>query len=346
MNENPAPSAADHPKPIPQQHDKTYRLLFSFPEMVRDALKLINEPWVDELDFDTLEKMSEIRVSDRLNLRFQDVVWKVQCRGTDIYICLLIEFQSTIDPYMIFRIFSYKAAFYTDQIRQLLDKEKPDPLVYFTEDEEGHRHARFPLAIPIVCYNGKPIWWPKLDLKSMLQVPPGLEHLAPNLSYVLVDEHRIPEDQLETENLLATLIGLEKSDSLEELNDAFTKLLEWIKNPRLRRAFASTVRVALIRLGLADEAQDVTDPEEIKNMLAANLMEWRERVREEGRKEGHKEGQLVGEALVVSHLIQLKYGDLDEPTHKRIAEADSETLLRWADRVLTAEQMADVFHDD
>ena len=342
MIENPERSAADLSKPIPQQHDKTYRLLFSFPEMVRDALKLIPEPWVGELDFDTLEKMSESRVSDRLDLRFQDVVWKVRCRGTDIYLCLLIEFQSTIDPYMVFRIFSYEADFYADQIRQMLDKEKPDPLVYFTEDDEGHRYAQFPLAIPIVCYNGKPIWWPKLELKSLLQVPPGFEHLAPNLSYVLVDEHRIPQEQLDTENLLATLIGLEKSDSLEELNDAFKKLLQWIQNPRLRRAFASTVRVALIRLGIGDEARDVTDPEEIKDMLAANLMEWRNRVHEEGR----KEGQVEGEALVVSRLIQLKYGDLDEPTRKRIAEADSETLLRWADRVLNAEKIVDVFSED
>ena len=79
-------SPANNHRPIPQQHDKTYRLLFSFPEMVRDALKLIPEPWVDELDFSTLEKMAESRVSERLDLRFQDVVWKVRCRDTDIYL--------------------------------------------------------------------------------------------------------------------------------------------------------------------------------------------------------------------------------------------------------------------
>ena len=38
----------------------------------------------------------------------------------------------------------------------------------------------------------------------------------------------------------------------------------------MRRAFAVTVKVTLIRLGVADGAQDVTDPEEIKDMLAAN----------------------------------------------------------------------------
>ncbi|MCP3912662.1 MAG: hypothetical protein GY713_17105, partial [Actinomycetia bacterium] len=61
----------DAPKSIPGQHDKIYRLLFSYPEMVEDALKgFISEPWVDELDFSTLEKMAESHVSERLDLRF------------------------------------------------------------------------------------------------------------------------------------------------------------------------------------------------------------------------------------------------------------------------------------
>jgi hypothetical protein len=144
----------------------------------------------------------------------------------------------------------------------------------------------------------------------------------------------------------------------EMVRDALKRIPEPWVDERLRHAFALTVLVALIRLGLVDEIENVTDPEEIKNMLAANLLEWRDRVHEEGRKEGHeegrkegheegrKEGQLEGGALVVSHLIQLKYGALDESTQKRITEADSKTLLRWADRVLTAERLSDVFLDD
>ncbi len=88
--------------------------------------------------------MAEIHVSDRLDLRFQDVVWKVRCRDADIYLCLLIEFQSSTDPYMIFRILLYVAIFYDDLIRQLQDKEQddPDPEVVATED--GQRYHKLP----------------------------------------------------------------------------------------------------------------------------------------------------------------------------------------------------------
>ena len=81
-SESDPPKSRDRPAeedpPIPGQHDRTYRLLYSYPKMVEDTLRLIDEPWVDELDFSTLEKMAESHVSERLDLRFQDVVWKVR----------------------------------------------------------------------------------------------------------------------------------------------------------------------------------------------------------------------------------------------------------------------------
>ncbi|MCP4655123.1 MAG: transposase [bacterium] len=71
-------------------------------------------------------------------------------------------------------------------------------------------------------------------------------------------------------------------------------------------------------------------------------MEWRDRVREEGR----EEGQLAGEALILTRQLQLKFGPLADATRQTIAGAESKTLLRWADRVLTAASLSDVFDDD
>ncbi|MCP4661122.1 MAG: helix-turn-helix domain-containing protein [bacterium] len=89
------------PKPLPRQHDSSYRLLFSHPKMVEDLIRgFFPEPWVDDIDFKTLEKMGEGYVSDRLDARWEDVVWEVRWHGQELHLCLLIEFQSTIDPYM------------------------------------------------------------------------------------------------------------------------------------------------------------------------------------------------------------------------------------------------------
>jgi excisionase family DNA binding protein len=66
------------PEPVPQQHDKTRRLLFSFPEMVEDLLRgFFDEPWLKEVDFSTLKRAGGSYVSDRLDARWSDVVWTV-----------------------------------------------------------------------------------------------------------------------------------------------------------------------------------------------------------------------------------------------------------------------------
>ena len=60
-------------------HDHSYKLLFSHPEMVRDLLTgFVREDWVAGLDFDTLEKMSGSYVSDDLREREDDVIWRIR----------------------------------------------------------------------------------------------------------------------------------------------------------------------------------------------------------------------------------------------------------------------------
>ena len=52
------------PKAAPADHDHGYKLLFAHAEMVRDLLVgFVDEPWVNELQFDTLQRASASDVS-------------------------------------------------------------------------------------------------------------------------------------------------------------------------------------------------------------------------------------------------------------------------------------------
>jgi flagellar biosynthesis/type III secretory pathway protein FliH len=68
--------------------------------------------------------------------------------------------------------------------------------------------------------------------------------------------------------------------------------------------------------------------------------------REEGHKEGHEEGYKAGrqegEALVLMRLIELKFGPPSEAVRAQINAADAETLLRWSERILTAQTLDQV----
>jgi len=59
-------------------HDHSYKLLFTHPEMVADLLRgFVREDWVAELDFSTLEKAGGSYVSDDLREREDDIIWRV-----------------------------------------------------------------------------------------------------------------------------------------------------------------------------------------------------------------------------------------------------------------------------
>ena len=63
-----------------------------------------------------------------------------------------------------------------------------------------------------------------------------------------------------------------------------------------------------------------------------------------GREEGREEGMLAGEATVLLHLIERRFGRAAaERCRERIERADAETLLEWSDRILTAGTVEEVF---
>ena len=80
------------------QHDHSYKVLFSHPQMVRDLLKgFVREGWLAQVDFDSLERANGSYITDDLRERSNDVVWRVRWGKRWVYIYLLIEFQSTVD---------------------------------------------------------------------------------------------------------------------------------------------------------------------------------------------------------------------------------------------------------
>ncbi len=73
--------------------------------------------------------------------------------------------------------------------------------------------------------------------------------------------------------------------------------------------------------------------------------EGRAEGREEGHEEGHKVGLQRGEARILTALLRLRFGDLSDPVRQRIDSADADTLLRWSERVLTAQSLEEVLAD-
>jgi predicted transposase/invertase (TIGR01784 family) len=327
-------------------HDHSYKLLFSHPEMVADLLRgFVHEDWVAQLDFGSLEKVSGSFVADDLREREDDVIWRARWGDQWLYVYLLLEFQSTVDPFMAIRIMVYVGLLYQDLIRT-------QPL------KPGER---LPPVLPIVLYNGERPWNAAEDIGDLIaEVPGGLERYRPSLRYLLLDEGRYPDSELAgLRNLAAAVFRIENSANHEALQRALDALIGWLQAPEqesLRRSFVVWLnRVVLSSKLPGVEFPELNDLREIRNMLAERVKDWsrawkqearaegREEGRKVGRQEGLEEGQKQGEFTMLVRLLELRFGPLDETARNRLDGADAETLLRWGERVLTASTLAEVF---
>ena len=62
--------------------------------------------------------------------------------------------------------------------------------------------------------------------------------------------------------------------------------------------------------------------------------------------QGHKQGLQLGEARILTALLRLRFGDLPVAVQQRIEAADADTLLRWSERVLTAQRLDEVLGEE
>lgn len=319
-------------------HDSGYKLLFSHPRMVEDLLRgFVPEDWVQQLDFSTLEKVNGHYVGDDLRQRADDVVWRLRWGDDWIYVYLLIEFQSRPDRWMAVRMLAYVALLYQDLVRQRA----------FTAS------GRLPPVLPLVLYNGDTRWQAATRLGELIEaVPGGLERYRPELGYLLLDEGALDEaPQLQLRNLAAALFALEKSISPEQLRQTVAALADWLQASEqtgLRRSFTIWIKRVLLPGRMpGTRVPELNDLQEVKAMLAERVKDWtrdwKRQGIEEGRVEGRAEGRVEGERQLLKRQLFRRFGPISAEIGTRVDQADTDTLERWAEDILDATRLEDLF---
>ncbi len=320
-----------------EEKDKGYRLLFSHPTMVEHLIRsFVGGPWLERLDFKTLEKVSERDLSPELARREKDLLWRLRYRSDDLelwfYVFFHFEFQSDPEPFMALRAALYKLLFYEDLRRQgkLLPGDK------------------LPLVLSLVVYNGKSPWLAPVQLEDLIASLPGFkaEELPQGFSvlgYQLIEERAYRRDELEGEpNPVKALFLLEQSRGPQELGHALEQLAASRAqlDPSLLEAFSVYVRSVLVpAVAPGQKLPELEALMESTTMLETTVIEWRDSWLAEGRQEGRQEG---GCELLLRQLSR-KFGTLPSHVQQQVKSAASSQLLGWGDRVLTAHTLDEVF---
>lgn len=277
---------------------------------------------VQEIDFDTLERVDGSYVSDGLHRRVSDMVWKVRWQDRVLYVYLILEFQSTVDPFMPVRNMIYAGLLLQALIRQKA----------FTPA------GLLPPIFTIVLYNGIGPWTTPRDIADLFEpVPEGLVAYLPRFRHALLDESRLPEMTEPERNLAAALFRLEKSRDIEDLRRQVGRM---VADEQMDEGFRRSVHTWLTQVMMPARFPGLQIPEasnlkEMHTMLAERVMEWTREWKEEGRQEGIH--------LLLLAQIEERFGAIPEEVRRRVEEIhDTEELTALAKRLLSASSLSDL----
>jgi predicted transposase YdaD len=84
----------------------------------------------------------------------------------------------------------------------------------------------------------------------------------------------------------------------------------------------------------------------ITSIERMSLEKGRQEGRQEGHQEGRQEGRQEGEMVMLRRLLTQRFGPLSDRVEQRLNAATVQDLERWADRVLDAQHLDEVFRDE
>lgn len=310
-----------------EEHDKTHRLIFSFPRMVADLIRLVvGGDWVKRLDFSTLEKVPERLLSPELLRREQDVFWRLAYKYPEnkkygrFFLYVHIEHQSRPRRRMSLYTTAYKAL-------AMQDLSRRGSLVL---------GKKLPQIISLVYYTGESRWKVPTSLLDEVQTLPEAPDGLDLWSYRLIDARRYPVDDILGEaSPLVGLFQLSQATSFEDLGASAKEISNLLgpEDEELRQAFVTMINEEICpRLAKdGEEPRRFNELEEFPTMLEQTMDSIIHRL------------EMKGEANIFQELFTARFGEVPGWVRQRIADAKKGQLATWAKRLLTSERPEDVF---
>ena len=283
---DPTSAKPDFPR---RKHDAVYKFFFSQAPTVAELLEdYIAPDWADQLDLDSLRKLTPEHIGSQLERRQADMLWRVDFRHRPGFMILLLEFQSRVDPSMAARVLRYVTDAYENLIR-----EKPP----------GTDH-RLPPVLVCVVHNGPGPWDACLDMAHLISPTlPQLRDRSVRLPYQVLDMRTSPERSLRKRRILTWLRELERDGGTGKVRAVLDEVLEAYPGPEhagIAEAFALWAVGAARKWGRSEEElSKITSLTEARNVYT-QIEEEMARLRAEGRREGSR--------TVLERLVAKKFG--------------------------------------
>ena len=330
----------------PNPHDALVRYTFKNLTHARGLLKsLLPAPLVRQAQWHKLAVVDGSFIDPQLAEKQTDLLYHVPIAGHDAFIYVLLEHQSTPQRMMPFRMLVYLTR------------------IWQRELSEHPELRKLPLIVPLVLHHSAKGWTAPTSMAELYnadqELLQSLGDLLPQMTFQLTDlTHQ--EDQELHRSLTSSLaklvlLSLKHAPYDQDLAERLRQWLElFVEIAQSQGGVAALEVVARYML----EVNDIT-VDAMRNVLKPMLQpgkleavmtgaeklraEGEAKGRAEGKIEGRAEGKIEGRAEVLSKLLTLKFGALPSDIDARLRNASIEQLDLWAERVLSANTLADIF---
>ncbi|MBN2803743.1 MAG: Rpn family recombination-promoting nuclease/putative transposase, partial [Deltaproteobacteria bacterium] len=232
--------------------------------------------------------------------RVNDCVWKVKIDdGRELFIFIMIEFQSTPQRLMPLRMSTYRNLLYQHLIKS----------------GDIDKNQKLPPVLPIVIYNGDKEWRYPTSLFDIIDNSGDeLLELIRNESFLIFDINKISRDTLESANMeksknyVSKIFTLEQSAQYGHIINVVAQIHQWLnesKDEELSKALAVWFNNVLrpskqsrVQLPLFENFS------EVKSMFAKNLERIVEEAEEKAMERGWKKGIEKGIAEGIEQGIE------------------------------------------
>jgi len=294
-------------------HDQNFKnLILDYP---REALAFFAEEEAEGIDNSVrVVPVRQEQLKERLGERFREldvpllVEWPDGSREALLFV---LEEESEVRRFSIHRL-----AHYCLDLAELFGTDRVVPVVIFL------RAGSYPREL----------------------ILGGRRHTYLSFRYLVCTLAEIPfERYCESDNIVARLNLPNMRYPRERKVEAYAQAVRGLTRlePALERQLKYLDFID-IYAGLDDnelERYRYGYPEEAEKMTT-----FAERFRQQGMQQGMQKGVQQGEALVLVRQLKIKFGELPEERRLQIESADTQTLLEWSERVLTAKSLEEVLH--
>ena len=296
-------------------HDSGYKKLFSNHTIFRQLLEtFVDEPWVKELDFSEAETLDKSFVADHYKATESDLIYRVKLHERDVYIYLLLEFQSSVERFMVVRVAYYILAFYMDYIANYNPSE------------------RLPSIFPIVVYNGNERWTAPERLADLIEPSPSLEEYGVQCRYFKIAENELDRERLlATRNLVSTLFLAEVHYDVELLIESFVRLFTEEEDKRAISLLVNWFYQLVVHGRVAEQdyealSQEYHTAQEVRTMLVEALAREKEQSRQQGVEQGIEQGQKQERVTMIEQILKKRFEILPDEISNLLTSCTLEQL--------------------